>query len=197
MCTERVCTNCNELKTTEEFYKNKTYRDGYSTNCKVCLRNKRKVYRQNNKEKVEEYRKKYYTPNPRVLVSKEEKALKKKERRKKYRKVRAKRQKERLNTEPLFKLKRNLRNRVWSMMKGSKSESTENLIGCTFEEVKVYLEKQFVDNMSWQNYGEWHIDHIIPLDSAQTEDELTKLFHYTNLQPLWASDNCKKSNKIM
>ena len=51
--------------------------------------------------------------------------------------------------------------------------------------------------MSWDNYGDWHIDHIIPLSSAKTEEEIYKLAHYTNLQPLWAEDNIKKSNKIL
>jgi hypothetical protein len=51
--------------------------------------------------------------------------------------------------------------------------------------------------MSWDNYGKWHIDHIIPLSSANNEDEVYKLCHHTNLQPLWAEDNLKKSNKIL
>ena len=53
--------------------------------------------------------------------------------------------------------------------------------------------------MSWDNYGlhGWHIDHIIPISSAKTEEELYKLFYYTNLQPLWAIDNIKKGNKIL
>jgi hypothetical protein len=51
--------------------------------------------------------------------------------------------------------------------------------------------------MSWDNHGEWHIDHIIPLSSAKNESDLYKLFHYTNLQPLWAFDNLSKGNKII
>ena len=51
--------------------------------------------------------------------------------------------------------------------------------------------------MNWDNHGEWHIDHIIPLSSANTEEELIKLCHYTNLQPLWAEDNLSKSDKII
>jgi len=51
--------------------------------------------------------------------------------------------------------------------------------------------------MSWENYGDWHIDHIIPISSAKNNDEVYKLNHYTNFQPLWALDNMKKSNKII
>ena len=50
--------------------------------------------------------------------------------------------------------------------------------------------------MNWSNQGKWHIDHIIPLDSAKTQEEIIKLFNYKNLQPLWAKDNIKKSNKM-
>jgi hypothetical protein len=63
--------------------------------------------------------------------------------------------------------------------------------------LKEHIEKQFIDDMNWDNKGNWHIDHIIPLSSAKTEVELMKLFHFSNLQPLWASDNIKKSNKIV
>jgi len=51
--------------------------------------------------------------------------------------------------------------------------------------------------MNWENYGKWHIDHIIPLASAKNKEEMENLFHYSNLQPLWASDNFKKSDKIL
>ena len=81
----------------------------------------------------------------------------------------------------------------------SKRNKTFHIVGCPPEYLKEHLETQFVDGMSWNNYGRygWHIDHIIPLSSAKTEDELYKLCHYTNLQPLWAEDNLKKSNKIL
>jgi hypothetical protein len=51
--------------------------------------------------------------------------------------------------------------------------------------------------MSWDNHGEWHIDHIIPLSSAKNENDVYTLCHYTNLQPLWAEENLRKSNKII
>jgi len=58
------------------------------------------------------------------------------------------------------------------------------------------MEAKFVDGMNWDNIGEWHIDHIIPLSSAETEQEIIKLCHYTNLQPLWAFDNISKGNRL-
>ena len=79
----------------------------------------------------------------------------------------------------------------------TKKNKTFEIVGCEPNELKMYLEKQFVVGMSWENRNEWHIDHIIPLSSAKTEDELYKLCHYTNLQPLWVVENIQKSNKIL
>jgi hypothetical protein len=80
-----------------------------------------------------------------------------------------------------------------------KTNKTFEIVGCTPQQLKEHIQLQFKDNMSWENYGYygWHIDHIIPLSSANTEKELYKLCHFTNLQPLWAEDNLKKSNKML
>jgi 5-methylcytosine-specific restriction endonuclease McrA len=59
------------------------------------------------------------------------------------------------------------------------------------------MESLFKEGMTWDNYGEWEIDHIIPLSSSNSEKELNKLFHYTNLQPLWAVENLKKKNRMI
>lgn len=71
-------------------------------------------------------------------------------------------------------------------------------LGCSVEFFKKYLESLFLEGMSWDNYGEWHIDHKIPLSSFNLLDhkELSKACYYTNLQPLWAIDNLMKADKI-
>ena len=71
------------------------------------------------------------------------------------------------------------------------------ILGEEWDFVKSYIENLFQDGMTWDNHGEWHIDHIIPISSGTTEDEVVRLCHYTNLQPLWAKDNRLKSNKIL
>lgn len=93
------------------------------------------------------------------------------------------------------KLMDNVRRRINSSIKSKKNHSIAYL-GIDILGYIKYLETLFKENMSWDNYGEWHIDHIIPLSSAKNEEELTRLFHYTNTQPLWAKDNLKKGNKI-
>ena len=109
--------------------------------------------------------------------------------------------KEKRQTDILFKIADNLRSRIRGFIncgKVSKNNKTFQLIGCSPNVVKVYLESKFDEKMDWSNYGlhGWHIDHIVPLSSAKTEEDLYKLCHYTNLQPLWAKDNWSKSNKL-
>lgn len=77
-----------------------------------------------------------------------------------------------------------------------KNSRTYQILGCTNEEFKDYIEKQFTDGMNWNNRSEWHIDHITPMALAKTEDDAIKLNHYENLRPLWAIDNLKKGRKI-
>ncbi|MNP21719.1 hypothetical protein D3C76_1143500 [compost metagenome] len=86
------------------------------------------------------------------------------------------------------------------MQKGGykKSTKTEALLGCSFEEFKAFLEAKFLPGMTWENRGidGWHIDHVIPLSSARDRDEMERLCHFTNMQPLWAADNHSKGAKM-
>lgn len=98
-----------------------------------------------------------------------------------------------------MKLANLLRCRLYQALRVRKqSVSAVKDLGISIDEFKIYLESKFTDGMSWHNVGEWHIDHIKPLSSFNLtdEDEFRKACHYTNLQPLWASDNLRKSNII-
>ena len=98
-----------------------------------------------------------------------------------------------------FKIRCNLGTRIWDSLKHNyKSASTLKLIGCPIGFLKKHLESQFKLGMSWNNYGKWHIDHIIPCASfdLSKSEEQQKCFNWTNLQPLWAEDNLSKSDKI-
>jgi hypothetical protein len=99
--------------------------------------------------------------------------------------------------DPLNHLAANLRSRL------SKAISRKQLtcsavedLGCTLEELKKHLESLFKPGMTWDNYGDWHIDHKRPLTLAISEAEIKDLCHYTNLQPLWAKENLSKGDKV-
>lgn len=108
------------------------------------------------------------------------------------------RQAHRYNTDYLYRLDKCIRSLIYRSLRGSKSTATEKYLGCTIIELKEYLESKFQYGMSWNNYGRngWHIDHIIPSSSADSLEELIRLQHYTNLQPLWEIDNLQKGAKI-
>lgn len=189
-------------------------------------REKINEYWQRNKDKIRGYSQTYYAKNrDRVLLqqkeyskvwyakNKERVLAKQKERtqadgtwaknnREKKRLYDRKYQSQRYAELPLYKIKSNLRSRMATklkLIKSGKHTKTETLLGTDFCTVKEYLELKFTEGMTWENHNKqgWHIDHIIPLCSAKNEEELKRLFHYTNLQPLWAIENLKKGSKTL
>ena len=104
--------------------------------------------------------------------------------------------KDRLATEPAFKMVHLLRKRLYNAVKaaGTKKQcSVMDFLGCTPQELKIYFENLFTDGMNWENMGQWHIDHIRPVASFENPED-PACWHYTNLQPLWAEDNLSKSD---
>ena len=153
-----------------------------------------KKYREENLGKIKERGKKYYNTNKKEILDKN------KIYRKNTKNIRNIYESKKKKNDPIYSLLCGMRSRLCNYLKMcgiTKRNKTFDIVGCTPEFLKEYLEKQFIDGMNWDNRCEWHIDHIIPLSSAKTEDELYKLCHYKNLQPLWAEDNLKKSNKII
>lgn len=150
----------------------------YRAENKDVIKKQETEWREENKEKVEADQKIYREQN--------------RERRQLLKKARYK-------TDIEFRLSYNLCNRVRDAIKGGrKSASTMDLIGCALTEVRNHLEAQFVDGMSWENYGEWHIDHIRPCASFNLlePEQQRECFNYKNLQPLWAFDNISKGAKL-
>lgn len=79
----------------------------------------------------------------------------------------------------------------------TKKSKTYEILGEEWNFVKNYIENLFIDGMTWDNYGEWEIDHITPISSGKTEEDVIRLCHYSNLQPLWKKDNRLKGDKIL
>jgi hypothetical protein len=161
----------------------------YYSQCKEC----EKLYKKNrhlkNIEENKNSRKDYYERNKEKIISKVIQYQKENNTwMKKYK------------SDPIFRMNHNVRGRIREFLnskKISKKNKTSIIVGCNQQELKEFLEQKFYSDMSWDNYGKWHIDHIIPLSSAQNEDEILKLCHFSNLQPLWAEDNWKKNSKIL
>jgi hypothetical protein len=176
----------------------KEYSKVYYSNpeVKIKIKNYNKARRQ--RPEVIEYNKNYYKAYYSIPEVKKRKLELKKTRKSKDRlnKYRTKRRLE----DPGYKAIGNLRSGLNKLFRRkpsmNKNLSTLKLIGCSREELKIHLEKQFRPGMSWENYNYngWHIDHIIPLSTAKSFEEIVekKLMHYTNLQPLWRLDNQKK-----
>ncbi len=161
---------------------------GKETRAKYLEKNKEKIAKQKrenyilNKEKRLKYNKEYGKIN--------------KEKIRNY-------QKNKLENNPLFKLKTNIKNLVGDSIRKrgfKKFSRTELILGCSYEEFKNHIESKFESWMNWNNHGNpkdgilelsktWDIDHKIPLSSAKNEEELLKLNHYTNLQPLCSYTN--------
>jgi len=191
--------------------KRKQYDKKYRLNNKEKLKKYKKEYRLKNKEKIKQYSKKYRLKNKEKikqflkewhLKNREKENQKSKEWRlnnkgymKKYLKEYEKKRRE---TDPNFKLKKSMRTRIWSVLKGkSKSKPTMKLLGCSIEECWQHLESKFQPGMTRENHGLWHVDHIVPCASFDLRCPVQQMacFHYTNLQPLWAIDNIKKGSK--
>lgn len=148
-------------------------RDYYDAN-----KEKRRIYVEKNKEKIAEQSRLRYQRN---------KAAKNKYAR------------DRRKKNEMAKMRHNLGTRLYHVFKRlglNKPANTNILLGADPQTIKNHITNQFAKDMSWDNYGKWHIDHIIPLASAKDTDELVTLCHYLNLQPLWANENFSKHHKL-
>lgn len=165
----RICNICNKKKT---ILKSSWYADDECSACRAKSR-----YKDSNRN---EYKNKWRAENKEHC---------------------SKRNKEYMNKkmqDPTFRIKKNLRNRLSQAFKNNqKTGSAIDDLGCSVEKLKKHLESKFTKDMSFENYGEWHIDHVKPLASFDltNKEELKKACNYKNLQPLWAEDNFKKGSK--
>ena len=242
----KICNKCKRTKPLLSFYKRKNSRHGRNAICIKCIsreyKNNRQVYlercriyRRNNKIKINIYQKHYYINHTEkylkrynVWCKKNPDKLKKitkrfyaknkykinkyaaefREKNKEILKLRRRKNKHkvaeyiknRLAKDKLFKMQWMLRTRIRNAFKAKKwikTNTTKFILGCSFIEAKNHIESLFLHGMTWDNHGEWHIDHKKPLSLAKTEKELIELCHYKNIQPLWAADNLKKGNKFI
>lgn len=146
----------------------KEYNRYRSQSCKDKKKEYNKEYRERNKDKVREYKRNYEFNRKRV--------------------------------DKLYRFEKAVRNAIYDGMRRGgyqKKHKANEILGCDFKTFKLHIAKQFKKGMTWDNYGEWHLDHIYPVSLAKDEKHLLKLNHYTNFQPLWAEDNIRKGNKLV
>ena len=162
-----ACKTCLTDKPIDRFRKTKPHLLSRRKNCKECEKQKQKYWKKNNMDKVRDAQRKLYHKN---------------------------------KSNPIYMMRKRLRNQVSKILRTheiTNSKSTLKYIGCTVEYFKAHIEKQFKPAMAWDIYGTyWHIDHIIPLGLATTEEQVKELMFYTNLQPLEAEKNIKKGKKL-
>lgn len=198
----KKCNKCLLEKELSCFHKNNASKDGRKNICRECFtiqnreykKTQNKKYREKNKEELREYHKNYELNNKDKRKEWREKNRDKLiENRRIYDKKR--------RQDPLYRMKKNIRNRIYKSIVWvgfKKGSITEEILGCSFNNFKLHLESKFEDWMNWENYGlyngelnyGWDIDHIRPLCLSENEEDVIKLNHYTNLQPL-----CSKMNR--
>lgn len=215
------CIICHADKIITDFYKNSKSKDGYEGKCKECNKTLSKISAQKNKEKVKENHKNWVFKNKdkennrikewqlknkeKVKENYKNWISKNKEKIKEYRLLnkenRQIKDKYRKSIDSVYRISCNVRgltNKAFKRNGFTKNSRTREILGCTFDFLKEYIESKFESWMNWENYGKyngelnhgWDIDHIIPISSAKTEDDVIKLSHYNNLQPL-----CSKVNR--
>ena len=207
----KICNICQLELSLDNFSKDKSTKDNLRNTCKKCDSIRYADYVKNNKEKVAESQKKYKLKNKERLKEyskKHNEDFKLKNGVSRHtlwdRENKARRKEllqHRLKTDPVFALKYRLRSSLNSIFRYNgytKKHKSHDILGCSYEEFKSHLESLWEPWMNWENRGlyngelnyGWDIDHIIPVSTAKSEDELINLNHYTNLQPL-----CSKVNR--
>jgi len=208
--SHKTCNSCKQNKPIGEFYKNSDSRDGYLNRCKDCFKkimadqNSKPEVKKRIRDWVRKYRK---TDKGKLIVKKMNQNAQAKGYYKKYRKkphakkYNAEWHINKYRTDTTYRLNNLMSKRINLELRGTKSHKRwEELVGYTVGDLKKHLESKFIDGMSWENIGKWHIDHIIPVSFFQfttyKDSEFKQCWALSNLQPLWAYDNFKKGSKI-
>jgi hypothetical protein len=191
----KTCSKCKVQKPFESFHKLTRAKDGHKPACKQCLVPLNKAY--NDKKLADPIKLAIHRERSKARVATPEGRKKHREANLRYAKTHPNGSYAKQINDSLFKLTLNFRRLVSVNLKSArivKRSKTQSMLGCDYEFLHLYLEMQFQPEMSWDNFGEWEIDHKIPISSAKTEDELLALNNFKNLQPLWGKYNRMKKN---
>ncbi|MFA5457631.1 MAG: hypothetical protein WC261_08390 [Synergistaceae bacterium] len=206
----KICIKCKADKYLSDYHVRKDKKDGHVNICKECYSHYHKeyyekakshkceigkIYHEKNRSKRNKYNRQYHEKNKTRLnkISRLYAANHRNEINEAYNKKR--------KTDSVFRLNHNVRTAIRISLKGNKAgRHWEDIVGYTLVDLKQHLEKQFQPGMTWENYGQWHIDHIIPLSIFDIRDTKSlgfkKAWALENLRPLWAKQNFKKNAKL-
>lgn len=165
---QKRCTKCGEIKLLSEFYRDRSPKDGHTSECKACKSKRVKIW---------------YAENPGKAKENQKKASEKR------------------RSTAKGKLSNAMSGSIWHSLNENKAgRHWEFLVGYTIDDLKKHLQRKFQPGMTWDNYGEWQIDHRIPISvfNFETPEDIDfkKCWALKNLQPMWKVDNLKKHNKI-
>lgn len=206
----KICIKCKIEKSLSNYHVRKEKKDGCVNICKECYsqyykeyyekgrshkRETGKIYHEKNRSKRNKYNRQYHEKNKIRLneVSRNYAANHRSEINEAYNKKR--------KINPVFRLNHNVKTAIRISLKGDKAgRHWEDIVGYSLRDLKQHLEKQFSTGMTWENYGQWHIDHIIPLSIFNIKGikslGFKKAWALENLRPLWAKQNFKKNAKL-
>lgn len=187
----KICSKCKRELPLDSFYKKKASNDGLFLCCKECWNSRCRVYNHTDNHKKSQDK---YSQSEKGKIARYNINHKTMEYRKKW-------YYDKRSLDQIFKAKSNLRVRYHHFLKDrsfGKSSSVLKYLGCSFDLFYKYIESQFQEGMSWENYGEWHVDHIIPLAyfNFEEKEDWFIAWNYRNLQPLWKKDNLEKSSRV-
>jgi len=201
---EKKCKKCNCIKTINNYHKDKNNKDGHGNICKLCQKQKFNKYYSLNKEKILLRNKQWRMNNSeRYKKSLQEWRCNNENYYINYRKNNLDKIKSNFKEwakTPKNKLNRNISSAIRRSLKSKKPGHWEEVVGFKYSELIKRIEPLLLEGMSMENYGAWHIDHIIPVSAHnfQTPEDIDfkKCWSLKNLQPMWAIDNFKKHNKL-
>jgi len=224
---EKKCTKCGEVKSLDNFGRHKGHNDGKRSHCKLCIKNHNKEYylqnkeqislqgykyRKENKGKIKGFHEEYYKNNKDKIKNRSRKYYNgNKEKVLEYQKQYGKNNRNTINiwtrkykksrkiTDPLYKLKFNIGTNIRTALtnKGyTKNTKTFNILKCDYDFFMKWL-NGLASNGYTYGIGDLHLDHVVPISLAQTEDEILLLSHYSNYQLLSADENLAKSNRYV
>jgi len=179
--------NLEEVKLKERQY--------YKENREMILTTK-KCWAKVNRNKINKVKQKHFIKHRKSVLEQKRRWREKNINR--IREQERERRRHKIKLDPLYRCRVAIGKLITISIKGKgykKNTKTEQILGCPIKEFKTYLADRFKPGMDWLNHGEWHIDHIKPVSLAETKEEVLKLNHYSNFQPLWAEDNLRKGAK--